>query len=119
MNISSVLVMMKPEYQEEVVGNLRKSGLCDVFFQDEGRVIITIEGENVEEELLKLHQIKEIDHIISAEMMFHYNEDELAAALENVSLDGERIPEILEDEEKGAEKIAYQGDLRNITSIKV
>ena len=50
MNISSIVVQTLPKYLDSVIENLKKSGVCDYHMHDEkGRMIITIDGKNVEE----------------------------------------------------------------------
>ena len=58
MNISSIIVKTRPEHYDAVWLNLQESPLCEVHFGDKekGIIIITIEGENVEEEIEKLYE---------------------------------------------------------------
>ena len=54
MNISSIVVQTLPKNLEEVVKALKASGVCDYSMHDElGRIIVTIEGDGVQEELKK------------------------------------------------------------------
>ena len=54
MNISSIVVQTVPKFLDEVVNALKNSDACDYHLHDEkGRIIITIEGEGVSEELKK------------------------------------------------------------------
>ena len=86
MNISSIVVQTLPKYLDSVIENLKKSGVCDYHMHDEkGRVIVTIEGENVEEELSRHMQV-----------------------LEN----SDAVPKILNDKDVKVEDIVYHGDLR-------
>ena len=63
MNISSIVVQTRPEFLDQVVSDLKACTACDYHLHDEiGRVIVTIEGESVKEELEKLHVIEEIEH---------------------------------------------------------
>ncbi|WP_457642288.1 chaperone NapD [Persephonella sp.] len=115
MNISSVVIMTKPEHIQEVLESLEESGLCDIHFHDEkGRIIVTIEGEDVYEETFKLKAIQEIPHVMSAEMSFSYSEEELQKAInefERVQKEQE-VPEILENENIRAEEIVYKGHIK-------
>ena len=73
MNISSIVVKTIPKYLDEVVENLKKCEACDYHFHDEkGHIIVTIEGEDVSEELSKLRVIEEIPHVITADMQMSY-----------------------------------------------
>ena len=54
MNVSSIVVQTTPKFLDEVVESLKNCEACDYHLHDEkGRVIITIEGEDVSEELGK------------------------------------------------------------------
>ncbi|AYJ77427.1 chaperone NapD [Aliarcobacter cryaerophilus] len=112
MNISSIVVQTLPKYLDSVIENLKKSGVCDYHMHDEkGRIIITIEGKNVEEELKKLKVIEAIPYVSSADMQMSYSEEELSnhmEVLENADL----VPKVLQDNDIKAEDVVYRGDLR-------
>ena len=112
MNISSVVVQTVPKFLEKVVESLKSCDACDYHLHDEkGRIIITIEGEDVSEELKKMKVIEMIPHIVSAEMQMAYSEDELEAnmlRLENSDL----VPKMLNDDDMPVEDIVYRGDLK-------
>ncbi|MDD2974767.1 chaperone NapD [Aliarcobacter cryaerophilus] len=112
MNISSIVVQTLPKYLDSVIENLKKSGVCDYHMHDEkGRIIITIEGKNVEEELKKLKVIEAIPYVSSADMQMSYSEEELAnhmEVLENADL----VPKVLNDKDIRVEDIVYRGDLK-------
>ena len=112
MNISSIVVQTLPKYLDSVIENLKKSGVCDYHMHDEkGRIIITIEGKNVEEELKKLKVIEAIPYVSSADMQMSYSEEELAnhmEVLENADL----VPKVLNDKDIKVEDIVYRGDLK-------
>lgn len=112
MNISGILVQVKPEHLSEVIASLKNSDFGDYHMHDEkGRIVVTIEGEDVSEEIAKLNMLQKIPHVISAEMMYAYSEDELdkeRAKLEK----GGKIPGWLNDPNAQPEDIKYHGDLR-------
>lgn len=112
MNISSIVVQTLPKYLDSVIENLKKSGVCDYHMHDEkGRIIITIEGKNVEEELKKLKVIEAIPYVSSADMQMSYSEEELAnhmEVLENADL----VPKVLNDKDIRVEDMIYRGDLK-------
>ncbi|MCF6340036.1 MAG: chaperone NapD [Sulfurimonas sp.] len=112
MNVSSIVVQTLPKYLEEVVQNLKNCEACDYHMHDEkGRVIITIEGNGVAEELEKLGIIEAIPHIITADMQMAYSEDELDAQIEIIA-NGDAVPKILNDNNVKASDIVYNGDLK-------
>ena len=112
MNISSIVVQTLPKYLDSVIENLKKSGVCDYHMHDEkGRIIITIEGKNVEEELKILKVIEAIPYVSSADMQMSYSEEELSnhmEVLENADL----VPKVLNDKDIKVEDMIYRGDLK-------
>ena len=112
MNISSVVVQTVPKFLEEVIESLKNSDACDYHLHDEkGRIIITIEGEDVSEELKKMKVIEMIPHVISAEMQMAYSEDELEANMEKME-NADLVPKMLNDEDIDPRDIVYHGDLK-------
>jgi len=112
MNISSIVVQTLPKYLDEVVENLKNCEACDYHLHDEkGRVIITIEGIDVSEELSKLKVIEAIPHVIAADMQMAYSEDELAKNIE-VLENADVVPAMLNDETLDPKDIVYNGDLK-------
>jgi len=111
MNISSIVVQTVPKYIDEVVESLKNCGVCDYHMHDEkGRIIITIEGDGVQEELKKLKVIEAIPHVISADMQMAYSEEELSSHM-NVLENSEVVPKVLKDDVSPFE-IVYNGDLK-------
>lgn len=112
MNISSIVVQTVPKYLEEVVKSLKDCEACDYHMHDEkGRVIITIEGEGVSEELEKMKIIEAIPHVITADMQMAYSEDELDAHMEVIA-NGDAVPKILNDDSINLKDMPYNGDLK-------
>jgi nitrate reductase NapD len=112
MNISSIVVQTLPKHLESVVEALKNSGVCDYHFHDEkGRIIITIEGEGVDQELEKLRIIEAIPYVMAADMQMAYSEDELDAHMEVIN-NSDVVPKILQDETIDPSKIVYSGDLK-------
>lgn len=112
MNISGIVVKTTPNFLQEVLDSLRQSGICDVHFHDEsGRIIVTIEGEGIGEETAKLKKLQEIPHVVAADMVYSYSEEELEAARKEFEM-VDVVPEVLKREDLKAEEITYGGDLR-------
>ncbi len=112
MNISSIVVQTLPENLAKVVDDLKKCEVCDYHFHDEkGRIIITIEGKNVDEELKKLRVIEAIPNIIAADMQMAYSEDELNENME-VLANSDAVPKMLNDDSIHPKDIVYNGDLK-------
>ncbi|MDD2896447.1 MAG: chaperone NapD [Aliarcobacter sp.] len=112
MNISSIVVQTLPKHINEVVESLKNCDVCDYHMHDElGRIIITIEGTGVQEELKKLKVIEGIPHVMSADMQMAYSEDELSSHME-VLENADVVPKVLNDNTIEASNIVYNGDLR-------
>lgn len=112
MNISSIVVKTVPKYLNEVVQSLKDCEACDYHMHDDmGRIIITIEGEGVAEELEKLRIIEAIPHVITADMQMAYSEDELDAHMEVIA-NGDAVPKILNDDRVDFTNMTYNGDLK-------
>ena len=112
MNISSIVVQTLPKHLDTVVQSLKDCESCDYHLHDEkGRVIITIEGKGVSEELEKLRIIEAIPHVIAADMQMAYSEDELDSHMEVIN-GSEVVPKFLNDDTIEAKDIVYNGDLK-------
>lgn len=112
MNISSIVVQTTPQYLNEVVENIKACEVCDYHMHDEkGRIIITIEGNGVKEELEKLRVIEAIPHVVAADMQMAYSEDELEDHIEVLN-NAHAVPKILNDDITDPSKIVYNGDLK-------
>lgn len=112
MNVSSIVVSTLPKYLDEVVESLKNCDVCDYHMHDEiGRVIITIEGTGVEEELKKLKVIENIPHVAAAEMQMAYSEDELSSHMEVLD-NADVVPKALNDHDMDPKDIVYNGDLK-------
>ena len=113
MNISSIVIQTKPEYVEEIIAVCEANDFCYYHFHDveKGKIIVTIEGENIDEEMAKMKKIEQIPHVICADMMMAYSEDELDA--ERAKLEqADVVPPILNDETIALKDIVYKGDLK-------
>ena len=112
MNVSSIVVQCLPKWIDEVVENLKNTPECDYHMHDEkGRVIITIEGEGVSQELEKLRVIEAIPHVISADMQMAYSEDELDEHMEVIN-NRDAVPKVLHDTDVDVDKVVYNGDMK-------
>jgi len=112
MNISSIVVQTVPKYLDEVVESLKQCEVCDYHMHDEkGRIIITIEGEGVKEELEKLRVIEVIPHVVAADMQMAYSEDELNSHMEVLD-NADAVPKMLNDDNLDINKVIYRGDLK-------
>jgi len=113
MNISSVVVQVKPENIDSVLEVLQNADFCEYHFHDKnlGKIIVTVEGESVDDEIRNLKIVQSLEHVISAEMMMSYSEEELDREIRKLEAQ-DPVPAMLNDDSIRAEDIVYHGDLR-------
>ncbi len=114
MNISSIVVKTLPKHLDEVIKELKECEACDYHFHDKsGKIIITIEGEDVSQELGKLRVIEEISNVISADMQMSYSEDELDRHMK-VLKNADAVPKVLDQDTTKIDPstVVYNGDLK-------
>jgi len=78
MNLSTILVITKPEHLQNVIKCLNQQAGVDVHHTDPdtGRIIITQEAETIDDEVSGLKQLKKLPHIVYAEMVSHFFGDD-------------------------------------------
>lgn len=113
MNISSIVVQARNEFIEGLVEKIKKCDFCDYHFHDVsiGKIIVTVEGEGIEQEMANVRKIEALEHVVSAEMMMAYSEDELDCERDKLQT-SDVIPDMLKNNNIKAEDITYQGDLK-------
>ena len=112
MNISSIVVQTLPQNVESVIESLKASGVCDYHLHDpKGKIIVTVEGKDVEEEIEKLVAIQILPNIIAADMMMTYQEDQLDEEIKKLEKE-DIVPSMLNDDNVDPRKIVYNGDLK-------
>jgi nitrate reductase NapD len=113
MNISSIVIQTKSEYIEDVIALCEASDFCDYHFhdKDKGKIIVTIEGKNIDEEMAKMKKIEALPHVICADMMMAYSEDELEEERSKLERSSS-VPSVLNDDTIAFKDIEYHGDLK-------
>ncbi len=114
MNISSIVVQTLPKHLDSVINDLKNCKICDYHFHDEkGKIIVTIEGKDVGEEMQKLKVIEEMNNVISADMQMSYSEDELDRHMKVLN-NSDAIPKVLKGDTTKIDPstVVYNGDLR-------
>ena len=112
MNISSIVVQVLPKNYDTLKEELEASGICDYHFGDKekGKMIITIDGTGVEEEIKKLVQIQQTKGVLAADMMQTYQE-ELEGAIKELE-EADVVPDMLNMDSVDVRDIIYNGDLK-------
>ncbi len=112
MNISGILVQVTPRYLNFVVDRIKEADFCEYHQHDElGRIVVTIEGDTAEDEIAKLKLLQQVEHVVSADMVFSHSEDELDKLRQGLDTSSP-VPEWLNDPNVMAEDIVYHGDLK-------
>lgn len=112
MNISSIVIQCTPEYVEGLVVELKKGDIGEYQIHDElGRIIVILEEDGVEGEVVKLKQLQALPHVLSADMVFSYSEDELEAERDKLEK-MDSIPEWMNNPDATFNDINYNGDLK-------
>ena len=112
MNISSIVVKALPKHIDELIEYFQNEEYVDYHFSDKatGKIIVTIEGDGVEEEIKKLVKIQQLPNVITADMMMTYQE-ELDEAIKELN-EANPVPEILTKEDVDVKDVVYNGDLK-------
>ena len=99
MNVSSIVVQAPAKYIDELVEDFKNSELCEYHLHDKekGKIIVTIEGKDVGEEIEKLVKIQEMSKVMAADMMMTYQEDSLDAEIKNLEAQ-DPVPAMLNDD---------------------
>jgi len=114
MNVSSIVVQALPQNIDELVAFFKEADYVDYHLHDKekGKIIVTVEGKGVEEEIEKLVKIQRLPNVIAADMMMTYQEDELDAEIKRLEEENP-VPEVLNDEDIDVRDVVYHGDLRH------
>jgi len=112
MNISSIVVQVLPKNYDMVKEDLEASGVCDYHFgeKEKGKMIVTIEGEDVGEEIKKLVHIQKTKGVLAADMMQTYQE-ELEGAIKDIE-EADVVPDMLNMDSVDVRDIIYNGDIK-------
>ncbi len=85
MNVSSIMVKTTSDYIKKVIDSINLIEFCDVHFYDTaGKIIVTIEGETIHDQMEILKTIQSMPHVMSANLMYSYCEDELIRSIEHI-----------------------------------
>lgn len=74
MNLSGILVVATPPHLAAVTAELAALPGVEVHHTDppSGRIIVVQEAESIDDEVAGLKRIKQLPHVVMAEMAYHY-----------------------------------------------
>ena len=113
MNISSIVVKTTPEHFESVQEMIDEVQNCEIYLADEAtsQIIVVLEAANTQEEITINKHLEGLPGVMSAQMHYTYQEEELTAQLREME-DG--ACEFLNDESIPAENITYSGSIAHL-----
>jgi len=76
MHLSSILVYAHPEFFNQAYAQLSAFPFLKVYYQCEnsGRMVLIQQHDSTEEQIKGLNKIKTVDHVISADLIYHFVE---------------------------------------------
>lgn len=112
MNISSVIAITKPQNLEKCIELLKQIKNCEYHIHsEEGKIVLSIESESLDEEINTFKQIESTKFIVSAQMIYSYNDEDMLSNLkEDIAI------KTLENED--ANTIKYGGSLHHMMNKK-
>lgn len=105
MNISSVLIIAKPDKHEDLLKEIAAIEHCSVELVEGEKIIALIESENLDDELKAYKALEKLRGASAVSMVFSYQDlDEDMQKIKG------GVPKVLQDE-LNAEDIEYHGDI--------
>lgn len=113
MNISSIVVKTTKENFDTVKQNIKNIKGCEIYIEDipTQQLIVVLEAQSTQEEVAINKQIETMPGVISANMHYSYQENELNARLQT---NQSGICEFLNDDTVSAENINYSGSVAHL-----
>ncbi|MBT3210085.1 MAG: chaperone NapD [Bacteroidetes bacterium] len=112
MNISSAVIKTLPDSINEVIEIIKASNLCEYHLDDgKGKIVVSIEGESIDDEIKAINELKKIPKVISADIVYSYMEDEIGEEIAKLE-ENELVPPWLNNDSIRAEDIDYKGELK-------
>lgn len=112
-NVSGVVVMCQPEDIDRLWREMGQITNVECHYKEQsGKIIITIESENIDNEIKTLKRIEEIKGVMSAQMIYSYHSSELESMRDDIQK-ANSIPQILQDDTLQAQDITYAGDVES------
>jgi nitrate reductase NapD len=86
LNVSGIVVKTSKKHLQQVIDNITSVDGCEVHFNDsEGKLVVTIEGESINDQMERLKRIQGIPFVYSVDLSFSYCEDELRRSLGEIA----------------------------------
>jgi nitrate reductase NapD len=83
--VSSIVITTSREQLQAVIDSLNAFESCEVHFHDSsGKIVITIEGATIDEQVTTLKEIQMLPYVYNANLAYAYCEDELTEARKQI-----------------------------------
>ncbi len=116
MNIASLLVETQPENVASLIQTINSFPWAEVHHSEQdGRMIVTVEGETSKEDVANFKTIKSLPQVLSASMVEYCFEEEKSISRENI--DTAEIPDYLKNEIAGPAGANYYQRLRRLSNF--
>lgn len=111
MNISSIVVKTKAEAFEAVRESIQSIQGCEIYIADEAscQFIVVIEAKDSSDEIAINRHLQGLQGVISADMHYAYQEEELNAKL--AAMDESGSLELINNDKINAKDMPYQGEV--------
>lgn len=117
MNYSGIFATTQPKNLEAMTRSINGLEWAEVYQSDEnGRIVVVLEGETTEEEIARLQKLKRLPGILTAEMVYHYFEDEAETMRNETGIDLESIQTYLHDETAGNPKSGFFQAIKSLSN---
>jgi nitrate reductase NapD len=85
MNVSSIIVKTSSKNMQEVMDTINAMEFCEVhFFDAHGKMVVTIEGTTIDEQMERMKKIQNNPSVINANLAYSYCEDEITASFDRI-----------------------------------
>ncbi|TLD81766.1 nitrate reductase [Helicobacter sp. MIT 05-5293] len=113
MNISSIVVKTHENHFESVKNIINEIQGCEIYLEDKSthHLIVVIEAPNTEEEIAINRCLENLEGVISANMHYAYQEDEINA---QIKTNEEGVCEFLNNTSIPTENIIYAGSIAHL-----
>lgn len=109
MNLSSHIIRVRDEHAATLMEKLNAGQLCECHLYENGKLVVTIEGNDTGEEMEKVRLIKLNPEVITIDLIYAYSENELEQARDFIEKNNS-IPEWLNSNDIDAKQIKYSGN---------
>jgi len=118
MNIASVVVAAKPENLLQVKKRIRALEWAVVHHTDEdGRLIVTIEGETAEKDVERFKFIKNIPDVLNVELIQYTFEDDGDLPDDPKEFESEEVPDYLQNDDLDEVGISHFQKARRLSNF--